>query len=64
MKKLFSITRGDQCGEVFVKLNMVKGTVKFCAKINGQTIKESLIFDDVRELIANMFTPKALHEFH
>ena len=57
-KKMFGISIGDQCGEVLIKMNLTKRTSIFIANINGKTVAQGLIFDDVREALIEIFTPK------
>jgi hypothetical protein len=58
VQKLLSISLGDNCGEVIAQANIIKGTVKFIAKVNGKTIAQGPVYEDIRNLIVDMFTRK------
>jgi hypothetical protein len=58
MHKLLSVSLGNNCGEVLAKVNIAKNTVKFIAQINGKTVAQGPVYDDVRAIIVDMFTKK------
>jgi hypothetical protein len=61
-EKLLSVNIGNDCGEVFAKANALKNTLKFSAEVNGKIVAEGPVFEDVREVIVKMFTPKVAHD--
>lgn len=56
--KLMSVSIGKECGEVFGHASYAKDVTKYSAKINGKTVAESHLFDDVREVIVKIFSPQ------
>jgi hypothetical protein len=56
--KLMSVSIGKECGEVFGQADYAKNQRKYIAKINGKTIAIGIDFEDVREAIVKIFSPR------